>query len=45
MKDMKHFLIYTNYHKDADGEITKRIIQYLTKKGHKCNEVTDQKGL
>lgn len=44
MKNMKHFLIYTNRHKDADGEITERIIQYLTKQGHKCTEVTDEQG-
>lgn len=41
---MKHFLIYTNHHKDADGAITKRISDYLTKKGHKCTEVTDKNG-
>ncbi len=42
--DRKHFLIYTNYHKDTDGEITKRILQYLTKLGHKVTEVTDREG-
>ncbi len=42
--DKKHFLIYTNYHKDIDGEITKRILKYLTQCGHKATEVTDKEG-
>ncbi len=39
---MKHFLIYTNYHKDLNGELTNRMIQYLTKQGQKCTMVTGE---
>lgn len=41
---MKHFLIYTNYHKDHDGVITERIIEYLQKKGQKCTRMTGTNG-
>ncbi len=41
---MKHFLIYTNYHKDPNGEITNKIMQYLTEKGQKCTLVTAEDG-
>ncbi len=37
---MKHFLIYTNYHKDPEGETTERLIKYLTGKGQKYTCVT-----
>lgn len=33
---MKHFLIYTNYHKDKNLAMTGRIRDYLQQKGHKC---------
>ena len=32
---MKHFLIYTNEHKDQDRTVTKRICQYLEGKGQR----------
>lgn len=41
---MKHFLIYTNHHKDVEGKITKRIIEYLTVKGQKATLITDAEG-
>ena len=41
---MKHFLIYTNHHKDPQGKITHKIIQYLTGKGHKCTRITGEDG-
>lgn len=41
---MKHFLIYTNYHKDPEGEITAKLIEYLTKKGQKYTCVTGADG-
>lgn len=43
-KAMKHFLIYTNYHKDPDSEITNRIMRYLISKGHTCTRVTGTDG-
>lgn len=43
--DMKHFLIYTNHHKDSRGEITEKIIRYLENKGHKCTKITDSNGM
>ena len=33
---MKHFLIYTNCHKDKNGMTTERICSYLEAHGHKC---------
>ncbi len=41
---MKHFLIYTNHHKDTDGKTTGRIIDYLTLKGQKVTLITDEDG-
>ena len=41
---MKHFLIYTNYHKDPQGEVTKRVADYLNDCGHKCTLVTRPDG-
>lgn len=36
----KHFLIYTNYNKDPEGEITSRVISYLQSKGQCCTRAT-----
>lgn len=41
---MKHFLIYTNHHKDIKGELTGKIIDYLQEKGHKATRITDEQG-
>lgn len=41
---MKHFLIYTNYHKDPEGETTGRLIEYLNQKGQKYTCVTGADG-
>ncbi len=41
---MKHFLIYTNYHKDPLGIVTEQIREYLEEKGHVCTKVTDKEG-
>ena len=41
---MKHFLIYTNFHKDLQGQVTKEIIRYLETKGQKVTLVTKQTG-
>ncbi len=41
---MKHFLIYTNHHKDVDGKTTKRIAEYLTSKGQAVTLITDEEG-
>ena len=41
---MKHFLIYTNYHKDPAGIITEQIRQHLEGRGHVCTTVTDREG-
>lgn len=37
---MKNFLIYTNYCKDPQGEMTEQIVSYLEKKGHKGTKIT-----
>lgn len=36
----KHFLIYTNYNKDPNGEITQMVISYLQAKGQLCTKAT-----
>lgn len=36
---MKHFLIYTNQHKDPKKETTNRIKSYLESKGQKCTVI------
>lgn len=41
---MKHFLIYTNHHKDTDGRTTRRIAEYLSLKGQKVTLITDEEG-
>lgn len=41
---MKHFLIYTNHHKDTDGKTTGRIMDYLKLKGQKVTLITDEDG-
>ena len=41
---MKHFLIYTNHHKDPKRETTNRIKMYLEKKGQKCTIITNSDG-
>ena len=41
---MKHFLIYTNHHKDPKRETTYRIKAYLESKGQKCSIVTNPDG-
>lgn len=41
---MKHFLIYTNYHKDSNGETTAKLTEYLTGKGQKYTCVTESDG-
>ena len=35
VRDMKHFLIYTNRNKDRELTTTKRICEYLEKRGQK----------
>lgn len=42
---MKHFLIYTNHHKDAKGKMTGRIMDYLVSKGQKATLITGENGL
>ncbi len=41
---MKHFLIYTNYHKDPQGRVTEQIAEYLKEKGQKVTQVTKPDG-
>lgn len=41
---MKHFLIYTNHHKDPGRVTTDRIKAYLENKGQKCTVVTGLDG-
>ncbi len=41
---MKHFLIYTNHHKDIEGKTSKRIVEYLETKGQKATLITDREG-
>ena len=41
---MKHFLIYTNHHKDIEGKTTKRIMEHLKSKGQKAGLITDGQG-
>ena len=41
---MKHFLIYTNHHKDPKREATNRIKEYLENKGQKCTIITNNDG-
>lgn len=41
---MKHFLIYTNHHKDPNLETTNRIRKYLEEKGQKCTIITGEDG-
>lgn len=41
---MKHFLIYTNYHKDSSGELTRRIADYLESQGQRATLVTNMDG-
>lgn len=41
---MKHFLIYTNFHKDEQGVVTDKIAEYLRNKGQKVTKVTGQDG-
>ena len=41
---MKHFLIYTNYHKDPEWETTYRIKEYLENNGQKCTIITNSDG-
>lgn len=41
---MKHFLIYTNYHKDPMGDMTKQVAGYLKEKGQKYTFVTTPDG-
>lgn len=41
---MKHFLIYTNHHKDPKRETTNRIKAYLESKGQKCTVITNPDG-
>lgn len=41
---MKHFLIYTNHHKDPEMTITDRISRYLEGKGCKCTALTKKDG-
>ena len=36
---MKHFLIYTNKHKDSGLTVTERIKQYLTERGQRVTVV------
>ena len=41
---MKHFLIYTNHHKDPKREITNRIKAYLEEMGQKVTIITGEDG-
>ena len=41
---MKHFLIYTNHHKDPKRATTNRIKSYLKEKGQKCTVITNCDG-
>ncbi len=41
---MKHFLIYTNCHKDKGMTMTERIRGYLESHGHKCTVILQNKG-
>ena len=41
---MKHFLIYTNHHKDPKRETTNRIREYLEEKGQTCTILTGEDG-
>lgn len=41
---MKHFLIYTNCHKDKDLVTTERIRGYLESHGHRCTVILRNKG-
>lgn len=41
---MKHFLIYTNFHKDVQGEVTDKITEYLKRKGQRVTQVTGPAG-
>ena len=41
---MKHFLIYTNCHKDKGMVMTERIRGYLESHGHKCSVILQNKG-
>ncbi len=41
---MKHFLIYTNHHKDLNGELTERIIRYVESRGQRCTRITGMDG-
>ena len=41
---MKHFLIYTNQHKDLNGELTEKIVNYLENKGQKATRMTGEDG-
>lgn len=40
---MKHFLIYTNEHKDRDMAVTRRICQYLESKGQRTTVRTGER--
>ena len=41
---MKHFLIYTNHHKDPDMQMTDRICAYLEGRGCRCTALTKEDG-
>lgn len=41
---MKHFLIYTNCHKDKDMATTERIRGYLESHGHRCTVFPQRRG-
>lgn len=41
---MKHFLIYTNCHKDKGMAMTERIRGYLESHGHRCTVIPQNKG-
>lgn len=41
---MKHFLIYVNQHKDPQGEMTNRIMDYLTARGQKATIIAGREG-
>lgn len=41
---MKHFLVYTNPHKDPQRETTNRMKAYLEDKGQKCTVITNEEG-
>ena len=36
-KEMKNFLIITNYYKDSEARLTNRIKEYIEKKGGSCS--------